>query len=201
MNIHLPEDVTLGILAGGQATRLGGIDKAWLHRDGVPQVLRWQAQFAHATCRVLVSSNRPGNPRWAQHGLTTVTDLHPACGPLSGLEALALACNSAWLFTLPVDLVEIPADALRALVAVAAGTGVAAEDRDGPQPLLALWNVMRLSKALPAAFDTGDYSVRRLQQRLQMRTYCWQGVRFGNLNRPDDLIAANVDLDGASLSP
>jgi len=192
MSIRLPEDVTLGILAGGQATRLGGIDKAWLHRDGVPQVLRWQAQFAHATCRVLVSSNRPGDPRWAQHGMTTVADVHPQCGPLSGLEALAHACNSAWLFTLPVDLVEIPAGALHALVAAAAGAGVAAEDRDGPQPLLALWNVRCLNEALPAAFTHHDYSVRRLQQRLQMRTWHWQGPPFGNLNRPEDLIAARM---------
>ena len=33
-------DTTLGILAGGRATRLGGTDKAWLRRDGVPQVVR-----------------------------------------------------------------------------------------------------------------------------------------------------------------
>ena len=32
--------ITVGILGGGRATRLGGADKAWLIRDGQPQVLR-----------------------------------------------------------------------------------------------------------------------------------------------------------------
>jgi len=38
-------EVTLGILAGGRASRLGGRDKAWLQRDGVPQVLRIARRF------------------------------------------------------------------------------------------------------------------------------------------------------------
>ena len=33
------DHVTLGLIAGGSATRLGGLDKAWLARGGVPQVL------------------------------------------------------------------------------------------------------------------------------------------------------------------
>ena len=36
---------TLGLIAGGRATRLGGADKAWLEKGGVPQVLRLAAEF------------------------------------------------------------------------------------------------------------------------------------------------------------
>jgi len=194
MTICLPNDVTLGILAGGQGSRLGGIDKAWLHRDGIPQVLRWRQRFQHETAAVLVSSNRPG-PRWQQHGLTTVPDRHPDCGPLSGLNALANACNTPYLFTVPVDLVEIGPGLLQALATETNSAGAAAEDSDGPQPLLALWNVAILKDSLTAAFTSGDYSVRRLQQRLQMRTCDWQGTPFGNLNTPGDLTAARVHLD------
>ena len=50
--------VTLGLLAGGQGTRLGGVDKAWLLRDGQPQVVRLAALFP-AVSEVLVSSNGP----------------------------------------------------------------------------------------------------------------------------------------------
>jgi len=191
MSIRLPGDVTLGILAGGQGSRLGGIDKAWLHRDGLPQVLRWQQRFQHETAAILISSNRPG-PRWQQHGLTTVPDRHPDCGPLSGLDALAYACQTPYLFTVPVDLIDIGPGLLQALVANASGAGAAAEDRDGPQPLLALWNLAILKAHLAAAFTTGDYSIRRLQQRLQMPTYDWQGAPFGNLNTPADLAAAHI---------
>jgi len=191
MNIRLPDDVTLGILAGGQGTRLGGIDKAWLHRDGIPQVLRWQQRFQHETAAVLVSSNRP-DPRWQQYGLTTVPDRTPDCGPLSGLDALANACNTPYLFTVPVDLIEIGPGLLQVLAITATDVGASAEDSDGPQPLLALWNVAILKDSLTAAFTSSDYSVRRLQQRLRMSTCYWQGTPFGNLNRPDDLMAAGV---------
>ena len=37
--MRVPGGVTLGLIAGGRATRLGGIDKAWLLRDGVPTSL------------------------------------------------------------------------------------------------------------------------------------------------------------------
>lgn len=38
-------DLTLGILAGGRASRLGGIDKAWLERGGTAQVTRIARRF------------------------------------------------------------------------------------------------------------------------------------------------------------
>jgi len=196
MTICLPDDVTLGILAGGQGSRLGGIDKAWLHREGIPQVLRWQQRFCHQTAAILISSNRP-DPRWQQHRLTTIPDRTPDCGPLSGLDALANACTTHYLFTVPVDLVEIGPGLLQAMIAAANKTGASAEDRDGPQPLLALWNLTELEPHLSAAFASGDYSVRRLQHRLQMPTCHWQGTPFGNLNTPDDLTAAHVHPDHA----
>jgi len=189
MTIRLPEDITLGILAGGQGSRLGGIDKAWLQRDGIPQVLRWRQRFQAETAATLVSSNRP-DPRWQQYGLTTIADRTPNCGPLSGLDALAHACITPYLLTVPVDLIDIGPGLLQALAASAKDAGAAAEDRDGAQPLLALWHVATLKPSLATAFTSGDYSIRRLQQRLQMKTCHWQGAPFGNLNTPHDLAAA-----------
>ena len=69
-------DITLGILAGGRASRLGGLDKAWLERDGIPQVLRWRDRFAAETGAVLVSANR-GHERLAAHGLHAVPTASP----------------------------------------------------------------------------------------------------------------------------
>ena len=99
-----PGELTLGILAGGLATRLGGRDKAWLERDGLPQVQRWQRRFANEVSAVLVSANRDFG-RYASCGLHAVPDRQDAgAGPVAGLEALALACATPWLLTLPVDL-------------------------------------------------------------------------------------------------
>ena len=119
-------DVTLGILAGGRASRLGGRDKAWLQRDGVPQVLRIARRFAGECGTVLVSANRD-LPRYPEHGLVAVEDRIADIGPLGGIEALASACETIWLMTIPVDIVVANGCLLRTL-ATARGNGVVAED-------------------------------------------------------------------------
>ena len=180
---------TLGILAGGRGTRLGGIDKAWLQRDGVPQVVRIAKRFAAEVDAILVSAN--GNPgRYAGHGLVAIADVATGAGPIGGLDALARACRTPWLLTVPVDLVGVNECLLQTLRAHAAGRGAFAVDDDGPQPLVALWNLAMLRADLPSAIAAGDHAVHRLQESLGMQPVRLPGVRFGNLNTPADLHAA-----------
>lgn len=184
--------ITLGILAGGRASRLGGIDKAWLVREGVPQVLRWQRRFADETGAVLVSANRDLD-RYRLAGLRAVADRDSQdLGPIAGLDALASACASPWLLTVPVDLVGVPDGLLSDLMAGAADNGAAASDDDGPQPLVALWRVAALRDALASAIATGRSAVHVLQASLRLPAVHFAGVRLGNLNTPDDLAAAGV---------
>lgn len=192
-------DTTLGIIAGGRATRLGGLDKAWLRRDDVPQVLRLSRQFASRISRVLVSANR-ALPRYAQAGLRAVPDRHEDIGPLGGLDALAHACVTPWLLTLPVDVLEA-SDCLPDMLATAATAGLAGagaqgawvEDDAGVQPLVALWPVATLRAGLAEAIAARDHSVQALQRRLCMPSIRLSGVRLGNLNTLQDLQAAGVE--------
>lgn len=187
-----PRNLTLGILAGGRATRLDGIDKAWLVRDGVPQVLRWQQRFASEVAATLVSTNRAPEPYTAA-GLDVVADRTEGVeGPLAGLDALLAHCTTPWLLTLPVDLVGVNECLLQTLAAGAGTAGAFARDDDGVQPLVALWRVDEARLAMAQAIAEGDASVQRLQQRLPMRSVRFAGVRFGNLNTPDDLRAAGA---------
>lgn len=186
--------VTLGILAGGQATRLGGLDKAWLLREGVPQVLRLAAACVPVCATVLVSANRD-LPRHAAHGLVALPDRQPGCGPLGGLDALAAACATPWLFTLPVDMLEAGAPLLHGLAA-AGGQGAVARDDEGVQPLVALYRVDALRAATRAALAAGAYSVKALQAALGLPVVTFAGQRFGNLNTPADLLAAGCRADG-----
>ena len=156
---------TLGILAGGRATRLGGRDKAWLERDGTPLVLALARQFAAETEAVLVSANA-GLERHAANGLRALPDRIAGIGPLGGLDALAAACATPWLLTLPVDLVSMDARVLHALRAAASATaGAWAEDDEGPQPLVALWRVAALRAGLAQALAADDHAVHALQAR------------------------------------
>src|SRR5690606_32957426 len=105
VNAVVDHATTLGILAGGRALRLGGRDKAWLERDGTPQVLRWRNRFQGQVDEMLVSANQ-AHERYREYGIEVVSDAVPGAGPLAGLDALARACSTPWLLTLPVDLVD-----------------------------------------------------------------------------------------------
>ena len=179
------ESVTLGILAGGRASRLGGRDKAWLEPGGVPQVLRISRRFADECGAVLVSANRD-LPRYAEHGLIAITDRIADAGPLGGLDALGSQCETAWLFTIPVDIVDAN-DCLLRTLANAGGDGAVAEDDDGLQPLVALYRVAALRDAVATAIEARNLSVQAMQSRLELPRVRFAGLRFGNLNTPQDL--------------
>mgnify|MGYP003575677002 FL=1 len=192
-------DITLGLLAGGRASRLGGIDKAWLTRDGVSQIERWRRRFAAETSTMLVSANRdPG--RYERIGLRSVSDRTTGdLGPLAGLDALAAACETPWLLTLPVDLVGVNDCLIPSLSAAADPHGAFAVDDDGPQPLVALWPVAPLRDATARAIELRELAIHSLQCHLRMVAVRLEGVRFGNLNTPQDLAAAGAkpgDFDG-----
>ncbi|MBN7135870.1 molybdopterin-guanine dinucleotide biosynthesis protein MobA [Lysobacter enzymogenes] len=189
-----PADLTLGLLAGGRATRLGGRDKAWLRRDGEFQVLRLARAFAPQVARVLVSANRD-LPRYAAHGLRAVADRAPDLGPLGGLDALAAAADTPWLLSVPVDALRAEAWLLDALEAAQAGQGAFAVDDDGVQPLFALWPLAPLRAALAPALAQRRLAVRELQAALGMAALRLPGLRLGNLNTPADLAAAGVADD------
>lgn len=184
--------VTLGLLAGGQGTRLGGTDKAWLLLGGQPQALRLARRLHAEVGQVLVSSNSPP-ASFVPLGLRVVADRVAGLGPLGGLDALAHACTTPWLLTLPVDVVSVNDCLLRSLRA-AGDKGAWAEDAAGPQPLVALWPVEALREAAAQAIAAGERAIHALQARLRMPGVRFDGVRFGNLNTPADLAAAGARL-------
>lgn len=181
--------VTLGILAGGEGSRLGGRDKAWLERDGEPLVVSLARTLSPQVDAVLVSANRNAE-NYLAHGLRAIHDRVPGIGPLGGLEALAAACRSEWLLTVPVDLLEVPPDLVARLAGIA--DGVRAADDDGAQPLVAVWRTAALRAAVVAAIASGNHAVHELQARLGMHEEHFEGVSFGNLNSPEDLVRAGI---------
>ena len=194
-----PADITLGLIAGGRGERLGGVAKAWLSRDGVPQVVRWRDRFTGEVGAVLVSSNQP-DARFAALGFATVPDAPAALGqgPMAGLAALADACATPWLFTVPVDLVQCNDCLLRTLVALRGDIGAMARDVDGLQPLVALWRRDALRVLAGEALARGEGAVHRLAEQRALPVVSFPGVRFGNLNTFDDLRASGVAPEPAS---
>ena len=186
--------LTLGVLAGGRGSRLGGCDKAWIVRDGLSQIARMARRFEGEVARVLVSANHDA-ARFEAMGFDVVADRVADLGPLGGLDALANACTTPWLLTVPVDLVSVN-DCLLPTLASAGGQGASVEDDDGPQPLVALWHVEALRSSFPRRREPrlDDLSVQSLQLALGMPRIRLNGVRFGNLNTFDDLAAVGATI-------
>lgn len=187
-------EITLGILAGGRGMRLGQREKAWLYRDGLSQVERWSQRFAGEVSAVVVSANRDPE-RFLSLGLSAVADRYAEIGPVAGVDALSIACRTPWLFTVPVDLLEAGNELLRRLSAAASVAGSYAQDDEGVQPLVALWHVESLCNVLDATLPAREWAIHELQATLHMACVRFDGIRFGNLNTPQELDAAGVTCD------
>jgi molybdopterin-guanine dinucleotide biosynthesis protein A len=179
--------VTLGILAGGQATRLGGRDKARIEREGRTQLARALAAFPLPFRERLLSYNRDPSGLVAAN-LRVVSDLTPGfVGPVAALEALAAQCHSPWLLTVPVDCREFPPHLASDLFAAAGPDGTAVDDADGPQPLVGLWRVAALRDACADALASGHPRAMQVREALQLGRIDLSPLRLGNLNLPEDL--------------
>ena len=188
-------DITLGILAGGRGSRLGGVDKAALAYDGSSLLARTLSRLAMPEDAARLLSHpaiapADGVPA-AWDALKVVPDLRPGQpGPLAGLEALLAATHTPWLLTAPVDLRDIPPDLgarLRACASGAAATIV--EDADGLQPLVALWPVRATWLAVRVALDAGQRAARDLVAAVPHARLDLRPLRLGNLNTPRDFAA------------
>jgi len=189
MSILVAQDtITLGILAGGRATRLGGGDKAWAIYRGEALIERTLQALGDAFAARLVSANR-GLERYARLGVHAVPDrIQDFRGPLAGLDALLADCKTPLLLSVPVDLRTIPPDLVARLHAAGEG-GAVARDASGLQPLIALWPVERARIAVALALAGGEHAVHRVVDQLGLPLVRFDGADFGNLNTPDDFLA------------
>ncbi|WP_374473439.1 molybdenum cofactor guanylyltransferase [Arenimonas sp.] len=183
-----PGAVTLGLLAGGRGERFGGRDKAWIEHHGRPLIAHandaLQAPFA-----ARLASVREDDERLAALGLLPVHDLRPDfAGPVAGLEALAWACPTPWLLTLPVDLSGMPADLPARLWAKRGEHGAGTRDVHGPQPLLALWHAPALATAASAALEAGQGAAWRLAETLRLPALDLSPRVLANFNTPESLL-------------
>ena len=186
------------VLAGGQATRMGGGDKPLLELAGQSLLQRILARIGPETALVAISAN--GDPaRFAAFRRPLLPDgnfqgLGPLAGVLAGLDwAAAQGCTM--LLTVPGDTPFLPAGLAAAL---APGPSCAAS-AGRTHPLVALWPV-RVRDALRAKLSLhGGRSVREFAASIGMRVVDFP-VRtcdpFLNLNDPADLAAArDIALD------
>jgi molybdopterin-guanine dinucleotide biosynthesis protein A len=190
------------ILAGGQARRMGGADKAFVALGGRPLISHVLDRLEPQVERVLISAN--GDPaRFAAFGCPVLADAVPQ-GPLSGVLAAldaAAGMGATHVVSTPVDTPFLPGDLVPQLLlaAEASSDGLAfAAASDGAHPATALWPVA-LAPALAAFLAAGEAKVTRFTDAHHAARAMFPDARaFMNLNTPEDLSAAEALLKGAA---
>ena len=182
------EDTTAIILAGGRATRLGGIDKGWYQLDGIPLVRHTLDRLSGQCQQAVISANR-SHAEYAALGYPVIADQRPDyAGPLAGIASALATIDSEFALVVPVDTPGLPHDlCCRLHEAMTPGYDlVAATSPRGRQPLHCLLRVA-LYAELAAALAAGERRVTRWQDRFALACVHWSSDRpFDNINSTQD---------------
>ena len=189
------------ILAGGQARRMGGADKASLDFGGKSLIAHVVERFEPQVEALAISANGDPN-RFARFGLPVLAD-DASHGPLSGiLQAMLWAAplGATAIASVPVDGPFLPPDLVPRLCLAAEPSGVAIAASGGNwHPTFGLWPVS-LAPTLAAFLASG--------QKARVRTFATDhgvgianfpdDLAFANTNTPDDLVRLAARLGGQS---
>lgn len=189
------------ILAGGEGTRLGGVDKGQVRLGGHTLMSRVIDRLAPQCATLAISAN--GDPkRYAEHGYPILPDsspepLGPLAGVLAGLDWAAMKGFKA-IVTVATDTPFFPTDFVARLASVAQPEefGIAVTKTDETEnwhPTFGLWPVsMRHDLRVALA--------RHQRRMLQFATgkgavpVFFEGPdaeqQFMNINTPEDLAEA-----------
>ncbi len=184
------------ILAGGEARRMGGADKALLRLSGRSLLSHAIERLSPQVASIALSAN--GNPaRFAEFELPVLPDDAPL-GPLSGvLAALDWAEGHAGaVVTVAVDTPFFPCDLVPRLYDAANGGLAIARSAGHAHPVFALWP-LSLRCPLRMALARGEAKVMQFATTHHAASADFHASPpdpFWNLNTPADLAAAESAL-------
>lgn len=178
------DDTSALILAGGRATRLGGVDKRSLVVGG-RTIFERQLEALAGVAEILVSSPRdvPGH--------RTVRDAVPDGGPLAGISAGLAAARTPWLLVVAADLPYVTAALFDRLLARAHADVDAVGIRVGgrPEPLVCALRVAVFRPLVEARLARRELKASRLLEDAPRVAWLDEddARAFFNVNVPEDL--------------
>jgi molybdopterin-guanine dinucleotide biosynthesis protein A len=193
---------TLGlVLAGGQARRMGGGDKASLQVGGKTILARVLTRLNPYCAPIILNAN--GDPaRFSRYGLAVVADSVPDfAGPLAGILAgLDWAAKEApkieWLASAPGDCPFLPSDLVPRLHAARIAEGkllACARSGEWRHPVAGLWPVALREDLRRALTVEGLHKIEAWTGRHGAALAAWPDQPFDpffNVNTPEDLARA-----------
>lgn len=195
------KDITGVILAGGQGSRMGGLDKGLVPLAGRPMVAHVLAALRLQVGEVLVNANR-NEETYRALGCVVVSDaLVGYQGPLAGMASGLAAADTPLVQFAPCDSPFLPADLVERLHAAlaAGGADLAVPRAEGRlQPVFALVRRQRLA-SLQAFLARGERKIDRwfADERGVEVDFSDQPEAFSNVNTPEEAEAAARRAGGA----
>ena len=123
------DQITGLILAGGRATRMGGIDKGLQLHLGMPLALHALQRLKPQVAALMLNANRNLDSYRAMAVPVWPDDPPDFSGPLAGMLAGLEHCATEYLVTVPCDSPNFPVDLVARMVEglanAAAGAGIA----------------------------------------------------------------------------
>lgn len=188
------DDITGLILAGGRATRMGGVDKGLQNHRGMPLAMHTLLRLQPQVGAVMINANR-NLAAYEAMGVPVWPDALPDYpGPLAGMLAGLEQCQTPWLLTVPCDTPGFPADLAARLAQAAteqeADIAMAVTREDGvlrTQPVFCLLRAS-LMEDLATFLQAGERKIDRWTARHRCATVEFDDVRaFFNANTPQEL--------------
>lgn len=104
------ESITGLVLAGGQARRMGGVDKGLVEVAGRAMIEHVLDALRPQVGTLLINANR-NREAYARYGCEVVADAHTGyLGPLAGVASALAVIGTRYLLTAPCDSPLLPAD-------------------------------------------------------------------------------------------
>jgi molybdopterin-guanine dinucleotide biosynthesis protein A len=181
------------IIAGGQARRMGGGDKAQIMIGGQTILSRLIARLQPQVQALAINAN--GDPaRFAANGLPVLGDSMAGFpGPLAGLLTALAWSPSPMLITVAGDTPFIPSDLAKRLSAAVLGKDCAIACSGGRRhPVCGIWKTS-LAEPLRRFLDCGERKVEAFTHDINCGIAEWEAQPydpFFNINTPQDVLLA-----------
>ena len=179
------------VLAGGQGSRMGGVDKGLQTFRGKPMVAHVIERLAPQVDELLINANR--NPDdYARFGHRVIADEIPGfAGPLAGFERGLAHASGELVATVPCDSPFLPADLiarLRTQLESADAELAVARTGDQPHPVFTLMR-RDVLPSLQRFLGSGQRKIDRWYGELRVAEVAFddEADAFLNINTRDEL--------------
>lgn len=183
-------EVTGVVLAGGRATRMGGLDKGLINLNGQPLFEHVMSKLAPQVGSMVISANR-NIEIYQSFGIDVLSDTLPDYpGPLAGMLSAMQHLSGEWFLFCPCDTPNIPDDlAYKLWMQKGESYAVWVNDGERDHPTITLMH-RKLVTDLEQYLAAGERRVMLFLRKVGGKPILFanQMQNFINVNTPKDLM-------------